>query len=148
MLYTEYETIYVVRPELTEDTVRALNEKVDGIVGRFEGHILFREDWGKRKLAYPIQKNSKGHYIYLRYLGPTEMIAEIERNLRIDSNLLRFLTVRLGYDVELEERLAEGERIRAEQATRAALAAENEDDDQDENEDDSDSDSSSDADSD
>ncbi|MCB9744824.1 MAG: 30S ribosomal protein S6 [Alphaproteobacteria bacterium] len=109
MRYTEYETIYIVKPELTEDVVQAIHEKIDGIIDRFEGHVLLRDDWGKRKLAYPIQKNSKGHYTHLTYLGPNDLVAELERVLRLDANLIRFLTVRLADDVDVEVRLAEAE---------------------------------------
>ena len=126
MIYTEYETIYILKPEVPEDIVRTLNEKVDGIIGRYEGHILIRDDWGKRKLAYPIQKNSKGHYLYVNYLGPSDLVLEVERNLRIEENLLRFLTVKLSEDVDVETKQQEAkERI----ARKAQAAAERESDD-------------------
>jgi small subunit ribosomal protein S6 len=128
MIYTEYETIYILKPEVPEDIVRTLNEKVDGIIGRYEGHILIRDDWGKRKLAYPIQKNSKGHYLYVNYLGPSDLVLEVERNLRIEENLLRFLTVKLSEDVDVETKQQEAkERI----ARKAQAAAERESDDYD-----------------
>jgi small subunit ribosomal protein S6 len=126
MIYTEYETIYILKPEVPEDIVRTLNEKIDGIIGRYEGHILIRDDWGKRKLAYPIQKNSKGHYLYVNYLGPSDLVLEVERNLRIEENLLRFLTVKLSEDVDVETKQHEAkERI----ARKAQAAAEREADD-------------------
>jgi len=126
MIYTEYETIYILKPEVPEDIVRTLNEKVDGIIGRYEGHILIRDDWGKRKFAYPIQKNSKGHYLYVNYLGPSDLVLEVERNLRIEENLLRFLTVKLSEDVDVETKQQEAkERI----ARKAQAAAERESDD-------------------
>ena len=126
MIYTEYETIYILKPEVPEDIVRTLNEKVDGIIGRYEGHILIRDDWGKRKLAYPIQKNSKGHYLYVNYLGPSDLVLEVERNLRIEENLLRFLTVKLSEDVDVETKQQEAkERI----ARKAQAGAERESDD-------------------
>ena len=138
MIYTEYETIYILKPEVPEDIVRTLNEKVDGIIGRYEGHILIRDDWGKRKLAYPIQKNSKGHYLYVNYLGPSDLVLEVERNLRIEENLLRFLTVKLSEDVDVETKQQEAkERI----ARKAQAAAEREwDDDYDDDLDDMDMD--------
>ena len=126
MIYTEYETIYNLKHEVPEDIVRTLNEKVDGIIGRYEGHILIRDDWGKRKLAYPIQKNSKGHYLYVNYLGPSDLVLEVERNLRFEENLLRFLTVKLSEDVDVETKQQEAkERI----ARKAQAAAERESDD-------------------
>ena len=124
MIYTEYETIYVVKPELPEDALSALNEKIQGIISKNEGETLTFDDWGKRKLAYPIQKNSKGHYIYLNYVGPSSLVAELERHLRIEDNLLRFLTVKLGFDVDVEARRAQAYELNAQRAAAKAKAAE------------------------
>jgi len=124
MIVTEYETIYVVKPELPEDALTALNDKVNTIVEKNKGIMLTVDDWGKRKLAYPIQKNSKGHYVYINYLGPSALVAELERNLRIEDNLLRFLTVKLDIDVDIESRKVRAEEDNARRAEqRAARAA-------------------------
>ena len=147
MHYSEYETIYVMKPEVPEDTLRAIHEKLDGIIERFQGHILVRDDWGKRKLAYPVKKNSKGHYLYVNYLGPTDLVLELERNLRIDANLLRFLTVKLDVDVDVEEKLAQAAEKRARLAEVAARRrADEEAGDHDDMDDDHDSDDELDAD--
>lgn len=128
MIYTEYETIYVVKPELPDDALSALNEKVAGIIEKNDGTMLLVDDWGKRKLAYPIQKNSKGHYVYINFAGPSNLIAELERNLRIEDNLLRFLTVKLSVDIDLDAKKAaaaeEGVRRAEAAAARAAAEAE------------------------
>lgn len=147
MHYSEYETIYVMKPEVPEDALRAIHEKLDGIIERFQGHILVRDDWGKRKLAYPVKKNSKGHYLYVNYLGPTDLVLELERNLRIDANLLRFLTVKLDVDVDVEEKLAQAAEKRARLAEAAARRrADEEAGDHDDMDDDHDSDDELDAD--
>ncbi len=124
MIVTEYETIYVVKPELPEDALVALNDKVNTIVEKNQGTMLTVDDWGKRKLAYPIQKNSKGHYVYINYLGPTTLVAELERNLRIEDNLLRFLTVKLDIDVDVESRKVKAEEDNARRAELRAARAE------------------------
>ena len=124
MIYTEYETIYVVKPELPDDALSALNEKVAGIIEKNDGTMLIVDDWGKRKLAYPIQKNSKGHYVYINFAGPSSLIAELERNLRIEDNLLRFLTVKLGVDIDLEAKKAAAVEESARRAEAAAARAE------------------------
>lgn len=131
MILHEYETIFIAKPEIAEDFVRGLSEKVEGIVARYQGHILIKEDWGKRKLAYPIRKNAKGHFVYLNYLGPSDVVLEIERNLRIEDNLLRFLTVKLAVDVDVEAKQQEAQERIARQAEAAAQrAAEEYDDDE------------------
>lgn len=103
----EYETIYILKPELPEDSVRAVEEKLTGIIARFEGDLLQVDDWGKRKMAYNIKKNSRGHYVRLHYVGPAPLITELERNLRIDDRQIRFLTVRMSEDVDVELKRSE-----------------------------------------
>ena len=123
MIYSEYETIYIVRPEMPEDAHKALSDKVAGIIEKGSGIVLTLDDWGKRKLAYPIRKNNKGHYVYFNYVGPSDLIAELERQLRIDDQLLRFLTVKLGVDVDVATRQSEAAEENAKRAEARAAAA-------------------------
>jgi len=128
MITTEYETIYILKPDLPEDAIRAVAEKVGGIITSYEGNVLSEDDWGKRKLAYPIDRNSRGHYVRFHYIGPSTLVAELERQLRYDDKLLRFLSVRLEADVDSEKALAEAAaraaKKAAEEAARAAEEAE------------------------
>ncbi len=126
-ILNEYETTYVARPDLTDDQMNKITEKIEGVVKAAGGTMLVTEDWGKRKLAYLINRHQKGHYIYLNYCGPSPIINEVERNLRLEDNLLRFLTVKIEDDVEPETRRALAEdrrRLRIERM--AALKAEEE----------------------
>jgi small subunit ribosomal protein S6 len=126
-ILNEYETIYVARPDLTDDVMTKLTERFQGIVSDNAGTLLVAEDWGKRKLAYIVAKHQRGHYIYLNYCGPASIVSELERNLRNEDQLLRFLTVKLEDDVEIEARRAlaeERRRLRAERM--AAIKAEEE----------------------
>lgn len=127
MILNEYETIYVARPDLTEDVLGRITQKFEGVVKDNGGEMLVAEDWGKRKLAYTISRHTRGHYIYLNYVGPASIVAEMERNLGLEDDLLRFLTVKLEDDVEVESRriLAE-ERRRLRIERMAALKAEEE----------------------
>lgn len=126
-LLNEYETTYVARPDLTDDVMGRITNKIQHIIADFGGTMLVSEDWGKRKLAYPIHRHQRGHYIYLNYVGPSVIVAEVERNLRLEDDLLRFLTVRIESDVDIEDRrvLAE-ERRRLRLERMAALKAEEE----------------------
>ncbi len=126
-ILNEYETTYVARPDLTDDQMNKITEKIEGVVKAAGGTMLVTEDWGKRKLAYLINRHQKGHYIYLNYCGPSPIINEVERNLRLEDNLLRFLTVKIEDDVEPDARRALAEdrrRLRIERM--AALKAEEE----------------------
>jgi small subunit ribosomal protein S6 len=94
-----YETIYIVKPDLADEETKAINAKVQEIIDTKAGMIKKLEDWGLRKLAYPINKVSRGRYMYLRYDGSPEMIAELERRLRLDERILRFQSVKLEKEV-------------------------------------------------
>jgi small subunit ribosomal protein S6 len=97
-----YETTVITRAEMSDDNLKALNEKITGIIGSFGGEIVTTEDWGKRKLSYPIQKETRAQYTYLVYTGRGEVVHEIERNLRLHDHVLRFLTVNLDKEFETE----------------------------------------------
>lgn len=90
-----YETVYIARTESTEADLENLKKKLSGIVTQHQGEVAFTEDWGKRKLAYTIKRETKGHYQFFVYTGNNQTVSEIERTLRIQENVIRFITVRL-----------------------------------------------------
>ncbi|MCJ7833333.1 MAG: 30S ribosomal protein S6 [Deltaproteobacteria bacterium] len=89
-----YELIFIVQPELSEEEVKTITDRFLQIITAQKGTLIKTEDWGKRRLAYDINKQSKGTYILVDFYGPGSMIKEIERNLKIDDNILKFLTVK------------------------------------------------------
>jgi small subunit ribosomal protein S6 len=97
-----YETTFITRSELSDDALKALQDRLTQVVGEYKGAIVMHEDWGKRKLAYPIHKESRGHYTYLVYTGKGDIVHEIERNLRLHDHVLRFLTVNLEKEFDAE----------------------------------------------
>jgi small subunit ribosomal protein S6 len=97
-----YETTFITRSEMTDDALKALQERLIHVVGSFQGEVVLSEDWGKRKLAYTIQKETRGHYTYLVYSGKGEVVHEMERNLRLHEHVLRFLTVNLETEFDPE----------------------------------------------
>ena len=94
-----YETIYIVQPDLGDEEIKALSTKVQDIVANMKGDFKRLEDWGTRKLAYPINKNPRGRYFYLRFDGDSALIAELERRLRLDDKVIRYQSVKLEQDV-------------------------------------------------
>ncbi len=98
-----YETTFITRPELTDDGLKALHERLTQVVGSFQGELVLNEDWGKRKLAYPIQKENRGQYSYFVYTGKGDVVHEVERNLRLHDHVLRFLTVNLEKEFDATE---------------------------------------------
>ena len=91
----KYETIYILQPDLSEDEIKVIADKVQDVIASYKGDFQRLEDWGIRKLAYPIRKCSRGRYLYLRYDGGRELIAELERRLRLDEKVLRFQSVNI-----------------------------------------------------
>jgi len=120
MLLREYETIYILRPDLTDDEITGVKDKVANIFSREEGHVLHQDIWGKKKLSYEIKKQPKGIYVHLTYLGGPATTNEIERNLRLMEPVLKYQTLRVAKDVDVDRRLAERD---AEEKSRAAAAA-------------------------
>jgi small subunit ribosomal protein S6 len=102
----EYETIYVLKPDLPADQVKVLRDKVQDIIERAEGKVLHHVDWGKRRLAYKVEKFQQAQYLYLQYLDKGLSIAEIERILKNDDKVIKFLTVQVEEKVNVEDRLA------------------------------------------
>ena len=101
----KYETFFIVDPELTEETHTLAGEKLKGIVHADGGTVLTYVSWGKKKLAYPVKKRNQGLYILMEYAGGPELVAELERNMRLDERVLKFITVKLEdrFDPEKEE---------------------------------------------
>jgi small subunit ribosomal protein S6 len=91
----KYETIFIAHPDLGEDEVKGLIEKMRGIIESLNGQLIKVEDWGRRKLAYKVKKVTKGYYVLVRFLGNGEVLAEIERNLRLWDGVLKYQSVRL-----------------------------------------------------
>jgi small subunit ribosomal protein S6 len=90
-----YETIIIVQPDLGEEETKALTAKVQEIISTMKGDFKRLEDWGARKLAYPINKFNRGRYYFLRFDGDAPLIAELERRLRLDDKVLRYQSVRI-----------------------------------------------------
>ena len=97
-----YETVFVTRAEMSDEALKALQDRVTGVISQFQGEVVLNEDWGKRKLAYPIRKESRGHYTYIAYQAKGEVVAEVERNLRLNEHVLRFLSVNLAKEFDAE----------------------------------------------
>ena len=105
----KYETFFIADPDLPDESISAVDNKVQSIVTSNGGEVLTYVPWGKRKLAYAIRKRTRGLYVLMEYAGGPTLVSELERNLRIDERILKFITVMLEdrFDPEKErERIA------------------------------------------
>lgn len=140
MIRHEYETIYVTRPDLDEAQQARIDDKLKGIVEN-GGDLLLFEQWGKRKLAYPIRRVLQGSYQFLQYVAPAELPIELERNMNLEDSLIRYITVRLGENVDVEQSRAAALAAQDRRASRLGIGAEDEDGESVSDEDDDDSNS-------
>jgi small subunit ribosomal protein S6 len=100
----EYETIFLVKPDLTDDNVDRIKERVRGIVSREGGKVIRFTVWGKKKTLYPIAKQPRAIYVHTHYLGNSALVAEVERNLRNLDEVTRYLSVKIADEIDPESR--------------------------------------------
>jgi small subunit ribosomal protein S6 len=108
-----YEHVVIARQDISPAQAEALNEELKALVESRGGHILKIEYWGLRNLTYRIKKNRKGHYSLLAIDAPAEAVKEMERQLSLNEDVLRYLTIKVDtLDLELSPILARRDRER------------------------------------
>ena len=90
-----YEHTIIARQDVSPSQLKQLQEKYTKIVEKFDGSIVKMENWGLMNLSYLIKKNRKGNYIHFKLKGSGKTISELEKNEKIDKNLLRYLTIKV-----------------------------------------------------
>ncbi len=90
-----YETTFIITPVLSDDQVKSSIDKFKNILEQNGAEIIFEDNWGLRKLAYPIQKKSTGFYYLIEYKAAGELIKKLEIEFTRDEKIIRFLTVKL-----------------------------------------------------
>ena len=93
-----YETVFIATPVLSESQVKETVEKFRSFITGNGGEMENEENWGLKKLAYPIQKKENGYYFLFQFAAPGELIDRLETQFRRDERIIRFLTVRLDKD--------------------------------------------------
>ena len=105
----EYETIFLVRPDLAEDLVDKIVDRMRGIVHRDGGKVIKVENWGKKKTAFEVKKNLRAIFIRFLYLGDTKAVAEFERNLRMTADVMKYQSVKIADQVDASTRAVEAD---------------------------------------
>jgi len=100
----EYETVYILDPAMTEADVKASLTKYSDMITRHSGSIFRSASLGKKSLAYRIKKQTKGYYVSIDYCGDNTVVSDVERNLKLDEKVMRYLTVKLDEEVDVEAR--------------------------------------------
>jgi small subunit ribosomal protein S6 len=120
-----YETIFILDPDASEEQRGAVYGRISDLMDQKNGFQVALDEWGARKLAYDIKKKHRGYYVRLDYCGDGDLVDEIERFFRIDDRLLKYMTIVLDKDADLEaikQEMADAE-AKAEAAAKAAAEA-------------------------
>jgi small subunit ribosomal protein S6 len=112
-----YETFVIIDPELSQDQREPLIGRVEELINQMAGFLVLTDNWGERKLAYDIKRKTRGYYVRFDYCGLAPLVNEIERFFRIDDRALKYMTVLLNGEADLE-------KIKAEKAAKETAAAE------------------------
>ncbi|MBW1808216.1 MAG: 30S ribosomal protein S6 [Deltaproteobacteria bacterium] len=116
MYLREYETIYILRSDLSDSEGTEVNQKLATVLDKQGAKILKQSSWGKKKLAYEIKKQPKGVFHIMQFLSQPGAVLEFERNLKILEPVLKFQTIRVATNVDVDKRLAEQEAANKAQA--------------------------------
>ena len=108
----EYETIYILRPDIDGETAERVQARVAEVIGRDSGKLVKVEQWGRRKLAYPVAKQKKGVYVYVKYVGRGPLVNELERNLKIADSVIKFQTVITNEAVDHTQIVVDPEEVK------------------------------------
>ncbi len=96
----EYETIYILKSSVDADAADKVQTRVTEVIDRGQGKLVKVEAWGRRKLAYPVAKEKRGVYIYVKYLGRGGLVAELERNLKLNDSVIKYQTILLSESID------------------------------------------------
>lgn len=118
-----YETLVMLTPNLEAEVMETFKTKVDGIMATEGGQLVRFEDWGRRRLSYPVKKEMFGHYLLYDFQGSPALAAELERNLKIDEKVFKYLTLVLDKKFTDEDLTNAKEALVAEAARREAEKA-------------------------
>ncbi|HSO21007.1 MAG TPA: 30S ribosomal protein S6 [Desulfosarcina sp.] len=120
-----YETIVIIDPDLSKEGEAPIFERINDLIPQYGGFLVETDDWGTKKLAYDIRKKNRGHYVRLDFCGDGALVQEMERFFRIDDKIMKFMTVLLAADADVEAIKAElAEKEAAKEKAAAAAAQE------------------------
>ena len=112
-----YEHTIIARQDISPSQIKSLKEKYSKLIQENKGNLVQTQEWGLLNLSYLIKKNKKGNYIHFKIEGNGELIKELEKNERIDKNLLRYVTIRVKeFDLKesyfMKEEIEETKKVR------------------------------------
>ena len=113
-----YEVMYIIDPDTTADKITKLNDAVGKLIKKEGGEVVRMDEIGLKTMAYPIQKKTEGHYVLFEIEGSGQEIAELERRMRVNDMIIRYITVRVDEDRKKAAKLRTKREARAEKRAR------------------------------
>jgi small subunit ribosomal protein S6 len=113
-----YEVMYIVNPETADETIAKLNDAVGKLIEKEGGSIVRMDDIGRRPMAYQIEKKREGYYVLFEIEGSGQEIAELERRMRVNDMIMRYITVRVDEDRKAATKRREKREARAAKRTK------------------------------
>lgn len=98
-----YESIFIINANLTDEETANVIKKMQDVVAKQGGEMLKFEDWGKKKLAYEIKKQKRGHYVFFQFKAAPAAVAELERTYKMTDSVIKFITVKLEKELRVKE---------------------------------------------
>ena len=98
-----YETIVIVDPDVPEDERNSMTDKIKDVISQKDGALIELEEWGVKRLAYEIRKKNRGFYFRIDYCGAGKLVDELERSFRINDRFLKFMTIMLAENADVEK---------------------------------------------
>jgi small subunit ribosomal protein S6 len=101
----QYELVYILSPDATEQQITELHTQVESIVARYQGEFIKTENWGRRRMAFRIGKHREGTYVLEVFTGSGELTKELDRRLKVIDHVIRHLIVRVDEELRVAERV-------------------------------------------
>jgi small subunit ribosomal protein S6 len=115
-----YEEIMIIDPDATEEDRATVLERVRSLIEQQDGLFIGQDEWGMKKLAYEIRKKTRGYYVQIDFCGAGNLVSELERFFRIDERVLKYMTVLLDKEANIDQIKEELARAEAEKAAEEA----------------------------
>jgi small subunit ribosomal protein S6 len=116
-----YESVVLINAALEDEQVETTITRIQETITSHGGEIIEIDKWGRKRLAYPIKKSKSGYYIVIRFESTTDLVATLERNFRLDENIIRYLTIALDkYALEAiakQKEMQKAEAVAVEETT-------------------------------
>lgn len=117
-----YETIIITDPDVKEEARSGLVERIGELIPQHGGFVVELDDWGQRRMAYEVKKKIRGHYTRIDFCGNGSLVDEMERNFRIDDRVIKYMTVLLEKDADVEAIKQAMEAEKSQQQDQSAAA--------------------------